>query len=82
MSVKTGGVEPARGKWRIYWWFMVVFALVCLGAAVIIGRPVLGTGVFILFYPLQRLFWRRQETDPSKTGWEQGRERLGSDKLG
>jgi hypothetical protein len=78
MPVKTGGVEPAKGKWRVYWWFMVVFALACIAGALISGRPVLGSGALILVYPLQRLFWSTPGTDPSKTGLQRARERLGS----
>jgi hypothetical protein len=56
---------------------MVVFALACIVGALISGRPVLGSGAFVLVYPLQRLFWRKPGTDPSKTGWQRARERLG-----
>ena len=78
MPVKTGAVETAKGKWRVYWWCMVVFALACIVVAVVSGRPVLGSGALILVYPLQRLFWSAPGSDPSKTGWQRARERCGS----
>lgn len=75
MPVTTGGVEAAKGKWRIWWWMSVVVALAGLTSALISGRGVLALGIGALIYPLQRLFWNSPGTDPSKSGWQRARER-------
>jgi hypothetical protein len=79
MTVETGGVEPAKGHWRILWWLAAVFGLVCVALALVTGRPGIAGGAFLLVFPLQRLFWNTPGTDPSKAGWQRTRERFGSD---
>jgi hypothetical protein len=81
MTVETTGREPARGNWRILWWLAVVSALVCIALALITGRAGIAGGALLLVFPLQRLFWNKPATDPSKSGWQRTRERSGSDSI-
>jgi hypothetical protein len=78
MPVTTGGVEPATGRWRIYWWLSFVVGVAGLIMALITGHSGYAGSGFLLIYPLQRLFSRRPGTDPSKTGWQRTRERFGA----
>lgn len=79
MTVETTGRAPAQGTWRILWWLAVVFAFVCIALALITGRGGIAGGAVLLVFPLQRLFWNKPGTDPSKSGWQRTRERFGSD---
>jgi hypothetical protein len=78
MPVTTGGVEPARGHWRVVWWLSFAIGVAGVAAALITGRGHFAASAFLLIYPLQRLFWSRPGSDPSKTGWQRARERRGS----
>jgi hypothetical protein len=78
MPVTTGGVEPATGRWRIYWWLSFAFGLTGIVVALITGHGGFAGSGFVLIYPLQRLFSSRPGTDPSKTGWQRTREHFGA----
>jgi hypothetical protein len=78
MPVTTTGYEPSRGRWRILWWLAFSLGMAGLTGALITGRGSLAGSGILLIYPLQRLFWSRPGTDPSKSGWQRMREGRGS----
>lgn len=78
MPVTTGGMEPAQGRSRILWWLAFAFGLACVVAALITGRGGIAGGGVTLLYPLQRLFWSKPGTDPSKSSWQRTRDRFDS----
>lgn len=75
MTVLTGGTRPATGRWRILWWLSFTIGVAGLVMALITGRGGFAGTVFLLVYPLQRLFWSSPGTDPSKSGLQRARER-------
>jgi hypothetical protein len=73
MTVTTGGMEPARGAARVFWWVSLGVGVACLVLALVTGRGDYAGGGFMLVYPIQRLFSSKRGTDPSKTGWQRAR---------
>jgi hypothetical protein len=73
MTVTTGGMEPARGAARVFWWVSLGLGVAFLVAALVTGQGGFAGGGFMLVYPLQRLFWSKPGSDPSKTGWQRAR---------